>query len=57
MGEFIYLFWTEIKSRIFLMVLGIMIFVIGFFSPHTCLGALSRIRVIKKKDGDFDVSN
>jgi len=57
MGEFIYLFWTEIKSRIFLMVLGIMIFVIGFFSPHVCLGALSRIRVIKKRDGDFDVSN
>lgn len=57
MFEFLELFWIEIKSRVFLMVLGCMIFAIGFFSPHTCLFALSRIRVIKKKDGDFDVSN
>jgi|APCry1669192269_1035402.scaffolds.fasta_scaffold04513_4 hypothetical protein len=57
MFEFLELFWIEIKSRVFLMVLGCMIFVIGFFSPHVCLGALSRIRVIKKRDGDFDVSN
>lgn len=57
MFEFLEMFWIEIKSRIFLMILGLMIFVIGFFSPHLCLGALSRVRVIKKKDGDFDVHN
>lgn len=57
MFEFLEMFWIEIKSRIFLMLLGLLIFVIGFFSPHLCLGALSRVRVIKKKDGDFDVHN
>jgi hypothetical protein len=49
MSEFLYFFWMEIKTRIFLMVLGAMIIVIGFFSPRTCLAGLSRVKVCERK--------
>ena len=49
MSEFLYFFWMEIKTRIFLMSLGILIFIIGFISPSVCLDALSRVKVNKKE--------
>jgi hypothetical protein len=49
MAEFLYLFWMEIKTRIFLMSLGTLIFIVGFISPSTCLNALSRVQVAKKE--------
>jgi len=49
MFEFLYLFWIEIKTRIFLMSLGTLIFIIGFISPSTCLDALSRVKIDRKE--------
>jgi hypothetical protein len=52
MGEFLYLVYMEFKTRLFLMILGSLIFIVGFFSPRTCLEGLTRLHVVQKQTDD-----
>jgi hypothetical protein len=42
----------DLGTRLMLVCLGILISIVGFFSPRTCIEALAKVTIIAKKRGE-----
>jgi hypothetical protein len=41
----------DIFSRLILVFLGILVSIVGFFSPSACIGALAKVTIVAKQRG------
>jgi len=41
----------DLATRVMLLSLGILVSIVGFFSPGICIGALAKVTIIAKQRG------
>jgi len=39
----------DLATRLMLLVLGVLISIVGFFSPGICIGALAKVTIVAKE--------
>ena len=41
----------DLATRLILVFLGILVSIVGFFSPSACIGALAKVTIVAKQRG------